>query len=159
MPASRALQEAKPFFARVETGSTSRRRRREAVSWHNARDMSLPRVSSRARFALALVAALGSACARPYAGPKTLAAIGTGLLAAGGSTWVVGDREGRGSLGVAGMATAALGAAAVLAAGGWLAVGVACTEDQDCPRTDECREIPTQPGGFPYRQCMARPGP
>jgi hypothetical protein len=58
-----------------------------------------------------------------------------------------------------GMAVTALGAAAVLVAGGWLAAGVACSEDADCLRSQECREIPTQPGGFPYRQCMPRQTP
>ena len=105
------------------------------------------------------VTLLGAGCARPYAGPKTLAALGTGLLVAGGTTWVVGERENSHSLAVAGLVTTALGAAAVIAAGGWLAVGVACTEDPDCPRTEECREIPTRPGGVPYRQCMPRQGP
>jgi len=115
--------------------------------------------SLRALVALALAAALGSACARPYAGPKTLAAIGTGLLVAGGTTWVLGERGDRSQMATAGMVTTALGAAAVLAAGGWLAVGVACTDDSDCSRAEECREIPTQPGGYPYRQCMQRQGP
>ena len=64
-----------------------------------------------------------------------------------------------GGVAAAGMATTALGAIAVFAAGGWLAIGVACTEDPDCPRTEECREIPAPPGGYPYRQCMPRQGP
>jgi hypothetical protein len=102
---------------------------------------------------------LGAGCARPYAGPKTLAALGVGLLAAGGSTWVVGERQDRHALAVTGLVTTALGAAAVFAAGGWLAVGVACSEDPDCPSTHECREISTRPGGVPYRQCMPRQGP
>jgi hypothetical protein len=102
---------------------------------------------------------LGAGCARPYAGPKTLAALGVGLLAAGGTTWVAGDRGNHSGVAAAGMATTALGAIAVFAAGGWLAIGVACTEDPDCPRTEECREIPAQPGGYPYRQCMPRQGP
>jgi hypothetical protein len=107
-----------------------------------------------------LVAAVGgSGCAQPYAGPKTLGALGVGLLAAGGTTWVVGDREYREGVATTGMMITALGAAAAFAAGGWLAVGVACTEDPDCPRNEECREIPTQPGGYPYRQCMPRQGP
>jgi hypothetical protein len=111
--------------------------------------MSQSRRLVRAVLPLLLAALFGSGCARPYAGPKTLAALGIGLLAAGGTTWVVGD----------GLAVTALGAVAVVAAGGWLAIGVACTEDPDCPRNEECREIPTQPGGYPYRQCMPRQGP
>jgi hypothetical protein len=105
------------------------------------------------------VTLLGAGCARPYAGPKTLAALGTGLLVAGGTTWVLGERENSRGVAITGLVTTALGAAAAIAAGGWLAVGVACTEDPDCPRTEECREIPTRPGGVPYRQCMPRQGP
>lgn len=97
-------------------------------------------------------------CAHPYAGPKTLAAIGTGLLAGGGVTWVAGDRADHNGAATAGLITTAIGAAAVIAASGWLAAGVACTDDPDCPRNEECREIPTQPGGYPYRQCMPRSG-
>ena len=108
---------------------------------------------------LVIAGLLGAGCARPYAGPKTLAALGVGLLAAGGTTWVVGERGNRGGVATAGMATTALGAIAAFAAGGWLAVGVACTEDPDCPRNEECREIPAPPGGYPYRQCMPRQGP
>ena len=108
---------------------------------------------------LALAGFLGAGCARPYAGPKTLAALGAGLLVAGGTTWVVGDHEHRSGMAAAGMVTTVVGAVAVFAAGGWLAAGVACTEDPDCPRTEECREIPAPPGGYPYRQCMPRQGP
>ncbi len=106
-----------------------------------------------------LLILLGGGCARPYAGPKTLAALGAGLLVAGGTTWVLGDHEDHRPVAITGLVTTALGAAAVVAAGGWLAVGVACTEDPDCPRTEECREIPTRPGGVPYRQCMPKQGP
>jgi hypothetical protein len=108
---------------------------------------------------VALVGLPLAGCARPYAGPKTLAALGAGLLAAGGTTWVIGARGDHHDAQVAGMATTLLGAAAAIAAGGWLAAGVACTEDPDCPRTEECREIPAPPGGVPYRQCMPRQGP
>jgi hypothetical protein len=112
-----------------------------------------------ARIALLLALPGLAGCARPYAGPKTLAALGAGLLVIGGTTWVVGERGDQHNVALTGVAVTALGAAAVLAAGGWLAAGVACTEDIDCPRNEECREIPTQPGGFPYRQCMHRQGP
>jgi hypothetical protein len=121
--------------------------------------MGSGRFLGRASLLLAIAALLGAGCARPYAGPKTLAALGTGLLAAGGTTWVAGERGNRGGMASAGLATTALGAIAVFAAGGWLAIGVACTEDPDCPRTEECREIPAPPGGYPYRQCMLRQGP
>jgi hypothetical protein len=108
---------------------------------------------------LAVVTLLAAGCAKPYAGPKTLAALGAGLLVAGGTTWVVGERENQSGVAITGLVTTALGAAAVLAAGGWLAMGVACAEDADCPRAEECREIPTRPGGVPYRQCMPKQGP
>jgi len=98
-------------------------------------------------------------CARPYAGPKTLAAIGTGLLAGGAVTWVAGERGHHENMATAGLITSLAGTALVIAAGGWLAVGVACQEDPDCPRNEECREIPAAPGGYPYRQCMPRTGP
>jgi hypothetical protein len=109
-----------------------------------------------AALAVAILVFPGLGCARPYAGPKTLAALGVSLLAAGGTTWIVGDRRDSDRLAVTGMVTAAVGAVAVGVAGGWLATGVACTEDPDCPRTQECREIPAPPGGVPYRQCMNR---
>jgi hypothetical protein len=121
--------------------------------------MSPIRRLARACLPLVLAGLLGAGCARPYAGPKTLAALGAGLLAAGGTTWVVGDRGHHDNLATAGMVTTALGAVAVFAAGGWLAIGVACEEDPDCPRNEECREIPAPPGGYPYRQCMPRQGP
>lgn len=121
-------------------------------------------MSSRPRslHALSLLAVLGlltSGCARPYAGPKTLAALGAGLLAVGGTTWVVGERQDHNNVATTGMITTLMGAAAVAVAGGWLAAGVACTEDPDCPRSEECREIPTRPGGVAYRQCMPKPAP
>jgi hypothetical protein len=113
----------------------------------------------RACVALLLVLPGLAGCARPFAGPKTLAAVGAGLLVGGGTTWVVGERGNHDSLATAGVATTALGAALVLAAGGWLAASVACSDDIDCPRNEECREIPAQPGGYPYKQCMSRQGP
>ena len=127
-------------------------------SWHNGPVMP-GRRCARAVQPLVLAGLCGAGCARPYSGPKTLAALGAGLLAAGGTTWVVGDRNHRDSVATAGMVSTALGAVAVFAAGGWLAIGVACDEDPDCPRSEECREIPTRPGGYPYRQCMPRLGP
>ena len=71
-----------------------------------------------AKASLLLIFAFGMGCARPYSGPKTLAAIGAGLLTVGGTAWVVSDHEGKGGIAAAGMATTALGAVAVLAAGG-----------------------------------------
>jgi hypothetical protein len=118
--------------------------------------MSRNRRLHRTVFSILVVGLLGGGCARPYAGPKTLAALGVGLLAGGGTTWVVGERQNRDAVATTGLITSLAGAVAVAAAGGWLAIGVACTEDPDCPRTEECREIPTRPGGVPYRQCMPR---
>jgi hypothetical protein len=126
--------------------------------WHNAHVMSVRRIA-RVVLLLTLPGLAGVGCARPYAGPKTLAALGAGLLVSGATTWVIGERGDRDSVATAGMVTCVLGAAVVLAAGGWLAAGVACTEDIDCPRNEECREIPAQPGGVPYRQCMPQQGP
>jgi hypothetical protein len=121
--------------------------------------MSIHRRSLCAVSFLSILSLFGSGCARPYAGPKTLAALGVGLLTAGGTTWVVGERQDRSAVAVTGLVTTVLGAAAVAAAGGWLASGVSCAEDADCPRTEECREIPTRPGGVPYKQCTPRQGP
>jgi hypothetical protein len=103
-----------------------------------------------------LVVLLGGACARPYQGPKTLAAVGVGLLAAGVTTWVVGERGDRSSVSAAGVAITTAGAAAAFAAGGWLAASVGCRADPDCPDTEVCKEIPAPPGREPYRQCVPR---
>jgi hypothetical protein len=100
--------------------------------------------------------ALGPGCAHPYAGPKTLAAIGTGLLIAGATAWAVGDRTSRNGLLIPGVVAASLGAATVITAGAWLARSIACDADPDCPDGEACREIPAPPGGIPYKQCMHR---
>jgi hypothetical protein len=116
-----------------------------------------PRHRARAALFACGLALLGSAgCARPYSGPKTLAAIAAGLLVTGGGAWVVGDRGGRESVAAGGALTAAIGAASVIAAGGWLAASIACSADPDCPSGEECKEIPAQPGKIPYKQCMRR---
>ena len=52
--------------------------------------------------------------------------------------------------------TVVVGVAAIVAAGGWMAVQVACNVDPDCDEEEQCREIPAPPGGVPYKQCMAR---
>jgi len=108
--------------------------------------------------ALALVGGLAAGCARPYVGPKTLAAIGAVLLVGGGTTWVVGERKNQSGTADFGLVSAAVGAAAVLGAAGWLAASVSCEEDPDCPRGEECKEVPALPGRVPYKQCMRRPG-
>jgi hypothetical protein len=108
------------------------------------------------RAALVLVIAISAGCARPYAGPKTVAAIGGILLAGGGASWAVGERTNRRALVVPGFISTLVGAAAVVAAGGWLAASVGCRADPDCPEREECKEVPAPPGGIPYKQCMRR---
>jgi hypothetical protein len=113
----------------------------------------------RAATALALVGCLAAGCARTYTGPKALAAIGAALLVGGGTTWVVGERRNQNGTANLGLVTTAVGVAAVIGAAGWLAASVACEEDPDCPRGEECKEIPALPGRVPYKQCMSRPAP
>src|SRR5947199_360731 len=55
-----------------------------------------------------------------------------------------------------GFITAAVGLAAIVAAGGWMAAAVACNADPDCAETETCREVPAPPGGVPYKQCVPR---
>ncbi len=122
-------------------------------------DMKAAR-STPARF-LAVVLVLGTAlggaaCARPFRGPKTLGAIGTALLVAGGTTWVVGERSDRDAMITSGVIGTAVGIVAVIAAGGFLAASAACRADPDCPEGEECREIPAPPGRILYKQCMRR---
>lgn len=105
---------------------------------------------------VALIALLLSGCARPYAGPKTLAAIGTGLLAGGGAAWVVGERGNHDAVILPGLITTMVGIGVVVAAGSWLAVSINCRADPDCPDGEECKEQPAPPGGIPYKQCMQR---
>jgi drug/metabolite transporter (DMT)-like permease len=109
--------------------------------------------------ALALIGCLAFGCAGSYRGPKVLAAVGAALLVGGGTTWVVGERQDRSGTANAGLITAAIGAAAVIGAAGWLAASVSCEEDPDCPRGEECKEVPALPGRVPYKQCIRRPGP
>jgi hypothetical protein len=105
---------------------------------------------------LAALLAAAPACARPYAGPKTLAAIGTGLLLGGSAGWVSGERTGTRALVVPGYTITIAGAAAIVAAAGWLAASISCRADPDCPEGEVCKEIPAAPGSIPYRQCMRR---
>jgi hypothetical protein len=101
-------------------------------------------------------ALLCTSCARPYAGPKTLAAIGTVLMAAGGSAWVVGERNHHDALVLPGLVTTVAGIGAVIVAGSWMAVTINCRADPDCPDGEECKEVPAPPGGIPYKQCVRR---
>ena len=112
-----------------------------------------------AAIALALVGCLATGCVRPYAGPKALAALGAVLLVGGGTTWVVGERRNQNGTANLGLVTMAIGVGAAIGAAGWLAASVACEEDPDCPRGEECKEIPALPGRVPYKQCMRRPAP
>ena len=113
----------------------------------------------RAAIALALVGCLATGCARTYAGPKTLAAVAAVLLVGGGTTWVVGERQNHAGTANLGLVTTVIGFGAAIGAAGWLAASAACEEDPDCPRGEECKEIPALPGRVPYKQCMRRPVP
>ena len=48
-----------------------------------------------------------------------------------------------------GFAAVAVGLAAVVAAGGWMAAAVACDADPDCPEEETCREVPAPPAASP----------
>lgn len=112
----------------------------------------------RARFALVGLAVVGaaSACAGPYRAPRTLAAISVGVLATSAAIWVAGERADQRLLTRVGAGGTALGAAAALTAGTWLAGSVGCQVDPDCPDDEACREIPAPPGREPYRQCSPK---
>ena len=104
-----------------------------------------------------LVAALlMTGCAGPHKGPRTLAAIGATLAIGGSGAWVVGERNDQAGLTTAGFLTVGAGIVALVAAGGWMALRVACRADPDCPDEQQCNEIPAPPGGIPYKQCMPR---
>jgi hypothetical protein len=107
--------------------------------------------------ALLLGASGASGCARPFRGPKTLAAIGVGVLAASAALWVAGERSSdHPGLARVGAAGAAAGALSEMAAGTWLAETVGCRVDPDCPEAESCREIPAAPGREPFRQCLPK---
>ena len=106
--------------------------------------------------ALSLALVLGVGCAHPYAGPKTMAAIGTTLLVGGGTAWAVGERTNQRGMIAPGFVGTVIGSLAVIAAGGWLAASIGCRVDPDCPEGEECKELPAPPGGVPYRQCVKR---
>jgi hypothetical protein len=104
---------------------------------------------------------LASGCAGRFAGPRTLAGLGAVAVVAGSVTWAAGEgleRNGHagGALVTTGFVGVATGLVAIVAAGGWMALAVACKVDPDCAEDEQCREIPAPPGGVPYKQCMSR---
>jgi len=131
------------------------------------RTVSARRVSSGQSWmvasALAVVVALAvsGGCSGRYARPRTLAALGSLAVAGGSVTWAAGqglERNGQAgsALVTTGFFSVATGLAAIVAAGGWMSIAVACTGDPDCAEDEQCREIPAPPGGIPYKQCMLR---
>ena len=106
---------------------------------------------------LAFVIAVAGCATSHNRRPRALARAGAAIAVVGGGVWVVGERRSDpGCLPAVGLGAAAVGIAAILAAGGWLAAEVACQADPDCEDSEECREIPAPPGGIPYKQCMPR---
>ena len=99
---------------------------------------------------------LGVGCAGRYRGPRSLAVLGTTLVAGGGTAWVLGERSQGTTLTDAGFTLVAAGLAVVIAAGGWMASAVSCDADPDCDDSEQCREVPAPPGGIPYKQCVPR---
>ena len=114
----------------------------------------------RIALAPALAALLCGGCAGRYKGPRTAASLGALAVVGGSVTWAAGESFGSESMsrGMAtvGLVSAAVGLAAIVAAGGWMATSVACKVDPDCDEEEQCREIPAPPGGIPYKQCMPR---
>jgi len=132
---------------------------------HRSARVEAPGSGSRAMIAaLVLATALGAAasslagCAGPrFRGPARLGAVAALAIVGGSTAWVVGERSNQpGNLPAVGLVTAAVGMAAAVAAGCWIAARVACQSDPDCDESEECREIPAPPGGVPYKQCMPR---
>lgn len=109
-----------------------------------------------------VLATVLAGCAGRHAGPRTLATIGAIAVTAGGAGWAAGERMEQAhpsastALTRGGFISAAIGLAAVVAAGGWMAAAVACNADPDCPEDETCREVPAPPGGVPYKQCVPR---
>ena len=127
-----------------------------------------PRTVSRSPFraavAVLVAVSLGAAgCAGLHSGPRLLASAGAVAVAGGSGMWAGGEDLQGGShdsssraLVNAGFVTVLVGLAAIVAAGGWMAVAVACEADPDCPEEEQCREVPAPPGGIPYKQCIPR---
>jgi hypothetical protein len=119
------------------------------------------RTVSARRALVAAALALASGCAGRYSGPRTLASLGTVAVLGGSATWAAGQAfedngHGDSALVTGGFVSVAAGLAAIVVAGGWIAVSVKCESDPDCDETEQCREIPAPPGGVPYKQCMRR---
>ncbi len=102
-------------------------------------------------------------CVGRHAGPRTLASLGALVVGAGSAGWAAGEGLEGGAhpsasraLTGGGFVAVAVGLAAVVAAGGWMAASVACDADPDCPEEETCREVPAPPGGVPYKQCVPR---
>jgi hypothetical protein len=126
-----------------------------------ARTVSRARAARGVAFALALAGVSVGGCAGRYKAPRTLAGLGATAVVAGSASWATGqglesNGHSGGALVGAGFVSVALGLAAVVAAGGWMAIEVSCNVDPDCDEEEQCREIPAPPGGVPYKQCMAR---
>jgi hypothetical protein len=112
---------------------------------------------------LALVLLLGAGCVGRHAVPRTLASVGGLFVGAGSVSWAAGETLDGGShpsasraLTGTGFVAVAVGLAAIVAAGGWMAAAVSCEADPDCPEEETCREVPAPPGGVPYKQCVPR---
>ncbi|HEY4392734.1 MAG TPA: hypothetical protein VGP64_01670 [Polyangia bacterium] len=112
---------------------------------------------------LALVLLLGAGCVGRHAGARTLASIGALAVGAGSVSWAAGEGLDGGTHGSTsraltgtGFVAVAVGLAAIVAAGGWMAATVSCDADPDCPEEETCREVPAPPGGVPYKQCVPR---
>ena len=115
----------------------------------------------RALVAAAVALALASGCVGRYKGPRTLASLGAVAVLGGSATWAAGQElqdngHGDSALVTGGFVSVAAGLAAIVVAGGWIAVSVKCEADPDCDETEQCREIPAPPGGVPFKQCMRR---
>src|SRR5690348_7728966 len=112
---------------------------------------------------LGLVLLLRAGCVGRHAGARTLASLGAVGVGSGCVTWAAGEGLEGGShpsasraLTGTGFVAVAVGLAAIVAAGGWMAAAVACEADPDCPEEETCREVPAPPGGVPYKQCVPR---
>jgi hypothetical protein len=117
-------------------------------------------ISRRIGILLLTGALFAAGCAGRHRGPRVLAGLGALAVTAGSATWAAGeavsnDTTSRNVVSV-GFASVAIGLCAIVAAGGWMAVSVACEADPDCPEEEQCREVPAPPGGIPYKQCVPR---